>query len=108
MSYAVLNAVVLGLCCVFVITAIVIGRRQSDQFTAPVFTAGILTMVIMLATTAIFDSIIIVVGLVDYDPSTLLGMYVGNAPLEDFAYTVAAVMILPTLWILLGSRKEKK
>jgi hypothetical protein len=32
---------------------------------------------------------------------------IGLAPLEDFAYTIAAVMILPSLWVALGKRKNR-
>ena len=62
----------------------------------------------LLAITAIFDNVIIGLGIVAYDPALITGIKVGLAPIEDFAYTVAAVMILPTVWILLGGRKEKK
>jgi hypothetical protein len=44
------------------------------------------------------------VGLVGYDESKISGQFVGSAPLEDFAYAVAAVILLPSLWVLLGPR----
>ncbi len=108
MTYALLNTIVLGLCLWFVVVAVVLRNRRSTIFTPAAFKAMLITGGIMLVTTAIFDSIMIGVGLVGYDPDTLMGIYIGNAPIEDFAYTVAAVMILPTVWILLGGRKEKK
>lgn len=107
MTYSVLNSVFLGLAVLFVVIAIVVSSRRGVKVTQPVWwTAGI-TLVIMMITTAIFDNVIIGVGLVAYDPSTLLGAYIGLAPLEDFSYTLAAVMILPALWILLGTRKKR-
>lgn len=107
MTYSVLNSIFLGLAVWFVVIAIVVSSRRGVKFNQPVWwTAGI-TLVIMMITTAIFDNVIIGVGLVAYDPSTLLGAYIGLAPLEDFSYTLAAVMILPTLWILLGTRKKR-
>ena len=63
-----------------------------------------LTLVILLLMTAVFDALIIGAGIVDYDRSKLLGLYVGNVPVEDFMYAILAVMILPTLW----RRMEKK
>ena len=108
MTYALLNTIVLGLCLWFVVVAVVLRNRRSTIFTPAVFKAMLITGGIMLVTTAIFDIIMIGVGMVGYDTDTLMGIYIGNAPIEDFAYTVAAVMILPTVWILLGGRKEKK
>jgi hypothetical protein len=45
------------------------------------------------------------VGLVDYNPALISGMFVGVAPLEDFAYAIAAVIGLPSLWVLLEGRR---
>lgn len=107
MTYSVLNSVFLGLAVWFVVIAIVVSSRRGMKFTQPVWWTAALTLVIMMITTAIFDNVIIGVGLVAYDPSTLLGAYIGLAPLEDFSYTLAAVMVLPALWILLGTRKKR-
>jgi len=65
------------------------------------------TGLILLAMTAVFDSVIVGYGLTVYDPETILGVYVGAAPIEDFGYTVAAVMIMPTLWTVLGRRAKE-
>lgn len=56
------------------------------------------TLCIVLVMTAIFDSLIIVSGIVGYNTSTLLGFYIGKAPIEDFAYAVVAVILAATLW----------
>ena len=107
MTYSVLNSVFLGLAVWFAVIAIVVSTRRGVKFTKPVWWTFGITLVIMMITTAIFDNVIIGVGLVAYDPSTLLGSYIGIAPLEDFGYTLAAVIILPVLWILLGTRKKR-
>jgi lycopene cyclase domain-containing protein len=67
---------------------------------------GIAT-VVMLLLTAIFDNAIIGFGLVDYDESLISGLRIGLAPVEDFAYTLAALVILPSLWHLLIPRASK-
>lgn len=108
MTYALLNTVFLGLALWFMVIAFVVATRRGTRVGTRVFRVLALTLLVMLITTAIFDNVIIGVGLVAYDPSTLLGVFIGNAPVEDFAYTIAGVMILPALWILLGTRKEKK
>lgn len=52
--------------------------------------------------TAAFDSVIVAAGLTVYDPEKILGLAVGRAPVEDFGYTVAAVVLMPVLWTWLG------
>jgi lycopene cyclase domain-containing protein len=52
--------------------------------------------------TAIFDNAIIGAGLVAYDESTLSGVMVGVAPVEDFAYTLAGAIVIPMMWEALG------
>lgn len=108
MTYALLNTVFLGLALWFMVIAYVVSVRRGARVGRRMFMVLALTLLVMLITTAIFDNVIIGVGLVAYDPSTLLGVFIGNAPVEDFAYTIAGVMILPALWVLLGTRKEKK
>lgn len=61
-----------------------------------------LTLIVLLVFTAVFDNLIIAAGIVAYDPTKISGIMIGIAPVEDFAYTVAAVLVLPTLWGLLG------
>ena len=52
----------------------------------------------MLILTAVFDNFIILAGIVDYDTTKLMGIYVGVVPIEDFAYTVVAVLLVPAIW----------
>lgn len=59
-----------------------------------------ITLTALLVLTAIFDSIIVWANIVGYDPSKILGIYVGFAPIEDFFYAILAVIIVPTLWNL--------
>ena len=57
--------------------------------------------------TAVFDNVMIGIGLVGYDRTLISGAFIGIAPLEDFAYAVAAVALLPSLWMLLGRRNRE-
>jgi lycopene cyclase domain-containing protein len=52
----------------------------------------------MLVLTAVFDNLIIAAGIVDYDDSKLIGLDIGLVPIEDFAYTVVAVLLVPAIW----------
>ena len=67
-------------------------KSRFQCFTTPIV---ILPMLIL---TAVFDNLIILAGIVDYDATKLMGIYVGVVPIEDFAYTVVAVMLVPVIW----------
>lgn len=70
---------------------------------ALLLSAGILVLV-----SAVFDNVMIGMGLVGYDSRAISGAFIGLAPLEDFAYPVAAVVLLPSLWMLLPNAKERR
>lgn len=62
-------------------------------------------LAVVLVLTAVFDSIMIAVGLVAYDPGTLLGIHVGPIPVEDFSYAVVAAVGAPVLFGWLGRNR---
>jgi lycopene cyclase domain-containing protein len=95
-TYWALNAVFLGAVALVAVAAVLRSR-------VPRWKALGVTAVVLLATTAVFDNVMIGIGLVDYNPDLISGAFVGIAPLEDFAYAIAAVVLLPSLWHLLGS-----
>ncbi|MDO5617689.1 prenyltransferase [Kocuria sp.] len=53
---------------------------------------------ILVVLTIIFDSLIIMAGFVEYGQSTLSGIVLWNAPIEDLSYVVAGVLLLSALW----------
>ena len=53
---------------------------------------------VMLLITAIFDNVIIATGIVAYDEAKISGIKIGVAPIEDFAYTVVGLLVVPTLF----------
>jgi lycopene cyclase domain-containing protein len=65
------------------------------------------TLVALLLMTAVFDNFIVGSGVVAYDPALLSGVFIGFAPIEDFAYTLVAVLLIPLTWWWLGSRVKK-
>ena len=60
----------------------------------------------MLLLTAIFDNAIVLTKIVAYAPAKISGIMIGVAPIEDFFYTVAAVLIVPSVWTFLGRPKK--
>jgi len=70
---------------------------------------GVVLVALALAVlTAVFDSVMIAADLFRYDESTLSGARVGLAPLEDFAWPLAAALLLPALWEALGRRRSRR
>lgn len=59
---------------------------------------------VMLLLTLVFDNLIIGTGIVDYDPEKISGVRLGVAPIEDFAYTLVALVLIPSLFNFLRIR----
>jgi len=78
-------------------------RRRREQLLGAGLATGVL-----LVMTAVFDNVMIGIGLVGYDAARISGVFVGIAPLEDFAYAVAALVLLPSVWVLLGGPKTPR
>ncbi|OMH25422.1 hypothetical protein BKD30_05850 [Tersicoccus phoenicis] len=122
MTYTVLNLAFLVVAGVFALVAHRIAGRRTDDAPAgrsraarrpwirrhPRLSAAFATLVILLVLATGFDSIIVGVGLVAYDPARISGLYAGLAPVEDLAYVVGAVLVLPAVWRLLGSRRDRR
>jgi lycopene cyclase domain-containing protein len=96
-TYWALNAVFLGLVALVALAAVLFRRP-------PRWSAVALAAIPLLLLTAIFDNVLVAAGIVAYDPDLISGILVGLAPLEDFCYPLAAVVLLPSVWSLLGPR----
>jgi lycopene cyclase domain-containing protein len=88
MTYPELTAVVLG---IFAVYTLVMRKHLSLR---PLLWAGL----VMVTLTLIFDNVIIGTGIVAYDESLLSGIMLGYAPIEDFAYTLVALVLVPSLF----------
>ncbi len=98
MTYWALNAIFLAGVAAVAIVA-VLSRR------GPRWASVGLVLAVVLLMTAVFDNVMIGVGLVGYDEQKISGAFIGIAPLEDFAYAIAAVVLLPSLWCLTGGKR---
>jgi len=61
----------------------------------------------VLLLTLVFDPIIILLNVVAYDPTKILGLYVFGAPIEDFFYALYAACVVPLIWQRIGENDEK-
>ncbi|WP_296632841.1 lycopene cyclase domain-containing protein [Rhodoluna sp.] len=97
MTYLALNATFL--LTLFVVLNVLVRRT-------PWRVIGI-TTIFLLVLTVIFDNAIVGTGIVAYDASKISGLMIGVAPIEDFAYTLAAAILIPSVWILLERGGKK-
>lgn len=118
MTYWAVNLVFFAVVAVVGLLALVVLalrlRRARREGVAPdagrrrlVASAAALATAVLLLMTAVFDNVMIGVGLVGYDPDLISGQFVGIAPLEDFSYSIAALVLLPSVWTLLGGVSPK-
>ncbi|GHS87492.1 hypothetical protein AGMMS50218_09470 [Actinomycetota bacterium] len=56
--------------------------------------------------TMLADTAMIAADLYVFDPDKILGIYLWGAPLEDFAYAIAAALGMPVLWTVIGRRQS--
>lgn len=62
------------------------------------------TGAVLLVLTAVFDNVMIAIGLMTYPAAAISGWRIGAAPLEDFAYPLAALVLLPAVWLICTRR----
>jgi lycopene cyclase domain-containing protein len=94
MTYPILTVIVLGILALYALL-----MRNWLSFKPLTFAA-----VVMFTLTAIFDNVIIGTGIVDYDDELLLGVKLLYAPIEDFAYTAVALVLVPSLFNFFRTR----
>lgn len=70
--------------------------------------ASAISAVVLLVLTAIFDNVMIGVGLIDYPEQHLSGLRIGIAPLEDFSYPLCAAFLVPAVYTLLARRPDRE
>ena len=99
MTYWALNAVFLAVVAVVALAAVLARRSPSWRGIA-------LATIPLVILTAVFDNVLVATGIVGYDEGLISGAKIGVAPLEDFAYTIAALVLLPSLWSVLAPRRD--
>lgn len=105
MTYWLLNTVFLAGAVAVLVFALRSRGAQRSPRSRLHRSALVVTASVLLVLTAVFDNIMIGVGLVDYDDARISGIKLGIMPVEDFAYTIFAVLALPALWTLLGASR---
>ncbi|MET1133803.1 MAG: lycopene cyclase domain-containing protein [Aeromicrobium sp.] len=94
----------LGLAAVFTaatvpVLALAVATRRPDRRW---WAATGLTALALAVLTAVFDSVMIAADLFRFDESALTGIHVGLAPIEDFAWPLAATVLVSSVLLLLS------
>lgn len=84
-----------------VVFSVIAFRRDRPQPRLRHLAAVAVAAIVLLTLTAVFDNLMIASGLFHYAPEHLLGISIGLAPIEDFSYPLAGVLLLPSIWIAL-------
>lgn len=100
MTYIALNAAFAIPIAVVAITA-----WKTRRGRLPRWRAYAVALLVLVIDTAIFDNVLIALGIVDYNPDRILGVKLWLAPVEDFAYSIGACILLPALWALIPPKK---
>ncbi|WP_285116300.1 lycopene cyclase domain-containing protein [Leifsonia sp. fls2-241-R2A-40a] len=106
MTYALLSVVFLAIAALVLAVALATAPDRSRllrRWWAPVLIAGVVVLVL----TAVFDNLMIGVGFMTYDSARISGVRLGLVPLEDFAYPLAGLLLLPALWMLTRRRGRR-
>ncbi|WP_353829097.1 lycopene cyclase domain-containing protein [Agromyces sp. SYSU T0242] len=96
MTYLLISVPFLALAVVAAVVAAPRGRDERRRRLA----ATAVAVVVLALLTAVFDSVIVGTGIVAYDDAHRLGWTIGLAPVEDFLYPLAGVLLLPATWSL--------
>ncbi|WIB26903.1 lycopene cyclase domain-containing protein [Curtobacterium sp. MCSS17_015] len=114
-TYALLAVPFLGLATLVAVLAGVVSARRvrgattADPGPAPApprprrtgVTSAVVAGIALLVMTCVFNNVIVGLGIVAYDQALVLGARVGLFPVEDLAYSIGAVLLLPSCWVLL-------
>ena len=107
MTYALLSLAFLAVAVIVLGVALALApdrRRLIRRWSGPVAIAAVVVLIL----TAVFDNLMIAVGVMTYSDAHISGARLGLVPLEDFSYPLAALILLPALWLLTRRRRTQR
>jgi lycopene cyclase domain-containing protein len=116
-TYALIDAAFLVVVLVVAVIASVVALRRSRRrhgargprrWWSTTLVTGLVVGVVLVIATIVFDNVIVVARIVAYDPTRISGLRIGAVPIEDLAYAIAAVVLLPSLAVLFGPRRAPR
>jgi len=106
MTYALLSLVFLIVAVVVLALALAIAPDRA-LLVRRWWLPALLAAVVVFVLTAVFDNLMIVAGFMTYSDAHIAGAKLGLVPFEDFSYPLAALLLLPGLWLLTRRRGTK-
>ena len=97
MTYLLLCATFVGVALAIAVAGVLSLRHGGRSH----LRALVMTAVVLVALTAVFDNVMIAAGLFDYADAQISGVRIGQAPIEDFTYPLAGVLLLTAVWNIL-------
>jgi lycopene cyclase domain-containing protein len=104
-TYAALDALFLGGAALVLVLAIATAPDRARLVRRWGLTAVVAGVALILLT-SVFDALMIGAGLMSYSRAMTSGLRIGRVPIEDFAYPVAGLMLLPAVWVLARRRSR--
>lgn len=110
-TYAVLDVVFLVVAVAVAVAAGLVAMRRVARRHGPgaarrwrgvTVLTGVVVGVVLVVATVVFDNVIVGSGIVAYDATRISGVRLGVVPVEDLAYAVAALLLLPSLAVFVG------
>lgn len=101
MTYVTLSLVFVAIAAAVLAVAL-LSARNRRHLVARWWLPAVAAAITLTVLTAVFDNFMIATGLMVYEPAHLAGILLGAAPIEDFAYPLAGLLLLPAVWLLLG------
>ncbi|EYT49644.1 lycopene cyclase domain-containing protein [Brachybacterium muris] len=104
MTYLYVNLAVMG---VAIAAAGLALSRVDPRRRRRTLLVSLIAFAVVALLTAVFDTIMIAVGLFTYAEEHLIGWRIGLAPIEDFSYVFVVALLLPALWAFLRRNGAK-
>ncbi|MGC5627992.1 lycopene cyclase domain-containing protein [Georgenia sp. Z1344] len=107
MTYLVLCAIFLPLSAL-VLAAGLLRSGRARALVRAWWLPALVTAALLAVLTVVFDNLMVAAGLFDYDWDGLTGVRLGRIPVEDLAYPLGALVLLPGVWLLLAPRRDAR
>ncbi len=105
MTYLLLSLAFLAAACTLALIARArVGADRRRLLLRRWWRPAAITALALVLLTVLFDNIMIAAGFMVYSDAHTIGLFLGLAPIEDFSYPIAGLILLPALWLLLGPR----
>jgi lycopene cyclase domain-containing protein len=111
-TYALLAVPFLAFAALVAVAAGVVAARRRGTARRRVSIVGgtvsaVAAGVVLLVMTGVFNNVIVGLGIVAYDDALISGARIGLFPVEDLAYSIGAVLLLPSCWVLLERSRDR-